>query len=114
MGDRYRYEKVPQPSSSLPRDTPVVVMFIVTLEKCFSSWTSDNQKGILTCEEKIKFDGFSESLTVFRIEITGILIKYGLLQLFYLASVGGSGVTPPHLYFQSAWLGVEFNMAVNN
>ena len=46
--------------------------------------------------------------------MTGILIKYGLIQLFSLASVGGSGVTPPHLYFHSAWLGAVLKTAVNN
>ena len=76
---------------------PVVGMLRVMLEIYLSSWTSAKQKGLLTCEEKIIFDGVSESWPVFRIDMTGILIKYGLLQLFSLASVGGPGVTPPHL-----------------
>ena len=46
--------------------------------------------------------------------MTGTLIKHGLLQLFPLAYFGSSGVTPPHLYFQSACLGAVLNMAVNN
>ena len=46
--------------------------------------------------------------------MAGILIKYGLSKLLSFAYVGGSGVTPPHLYFQSAWLGAVLNMAVNN
>ena len=92
----------------------MVGMLRVTLEICFSYWTSAKQKGILSCDKNITFGGVSESWTIFRIEITGVLITYSLLQLFSLASVGVSGVTPPHLYFQSAWLGVEFNMAVNN
>ena len=70
--------------------------------------------GILTCEGKITFDGASESWPVFRIYMAGILIKYGLSKLLSFAYVGGSGVTPPHLYFQSAWLGAVLNMAVNN
>ena len=43
----------------------------------------------------------------------GILIKHGLLQLLSFTSVGGSGVTPLRLYFQSAWLGSVIKMAVN-
>ena len=68
----------------------------------------------MTCEEKITFDCVSESWLVFRIDMTGILIKHGLLQFFSLAYVGGSGVTPLHLYFQSAWMGAVIKMAVNN
>ena len=48
-----------------------------------------NQSGTLTSEEKIVFDGSPESWPVFRIELTGILIKRGLLELFNLASGGG-------------------------
>ena len=77
-------------------------------------WTSTKQMGILTCEEKITFDGASESWPVFCIEMAGIFIKHLILQLIYFASVGGSGVTPPHLYFQSACLRALINMAVNN
>ena len=82
-------------------------MLRFTLEGYLSSWTSAKNMGIPTCEENITFYGVSESWPVFRIEITGILIKHGFLQLFSLASVGGSGVTPAHLYFQSSWLGAE-------
>ena len=67
----------------------------VTLEEYLSSWTSTKQKGTLTCDEKITFDGVSEIYPVFRIEMTGILIKYGLLKFFSLTSVGGSGAIPP-------------------
>ena len=57
------------------------------------------QMGVLTCEEKIKFYGASESWPVFLIEITCILIKHVLLQLLFFTEVGGSGVThtPPIL-----------------
>ena len=72
-------------------------MLRVTLERFLSSCTYAKQNGVLTCEERIKFDGVSESWTVFCIEMKGILIKYGILKLFSLASVGGSGVTPPQL-----------------
>ena len=70
--------------------------------------------GILTCEEKIAFDGASESWPVFRIETTGILTKHALLHFLYFASVGDSGIYPPHVYFQSACLGEVLNMTVNN
>ena len=30
------------------------------IKRYLSSWKSDNQKGLLTCEEKISFDGSSE------------------------------------------------------
>ena len=89
-------------------------MLRVMIEGYLSSWTSANQKGIFTCEEKKAFVGASESWPVFLIEMTGILIKYGLIQLFSFALVGGCGNTPPHLYFQSFWLGEVLNMAVNN
>ena len=46
--------------------------------------------------------------------MTGILIKYGLIQFFPFVSVGGFGVTPPHLYFHLAWLGEVLKTAVNN
>ena len=89
-------------------------MIRVMLEGYLSSWKSMKHMGILTCEEKIKFDGASGSWPVFRIEMTCILIKHGLLQLMSLASIGCSGVTPPYLYFKSVWLGEVRNMAVNN
>ena len=69
--------------------------------------------GILTCEEKITFNGVSDSWPILRIEMTGILIKHGIFQLFSLASVGGSGVTPPQIYFHSYWLGVVLKILVN-
>ena len=37
-----------------------------------------------------------------------------LFNFFPLRQLGGSGVTPPHLYFQSAWLVAVLKMAVNN
>ena len=48
------------------------------LERYHYSWTSAKQKGLFTCDEKVSFDGSSESWPTFRIELTGILIKYGL------------------------------------
>ena len=61
--------------------------------------------GILTFELKITYDGVSESWPVFRIEMTGILIKKFLFQLFSLSSVGSSVVTPPPTYtlIQPGW-----------
>ena len=66
------------------------------------------------CDKKITFDGVYESWPVFRIEITGILIKYGLIELISHALSGGSDVAPPHMYFQSSCLGAVLKMAVNN
>ena len=90
-------KKYPILARVYPGLTPVIGMFRVTLERCLSSWTSANQKGILTCKDNITFDCFSESWNVFHIETTGILITYSLLQLVSLVSVRGSGVTPSHL-----------------
>ena len=67
---------------------PVVGMLRLTLEGYLSSCTSVKQMGILTCEEKITFDGASDSWPVFRIDMTGILIKHGLFQLISFTSVG--------------------------
>ena len=97
-----------------PRDPHVLGVLRVTLERYICSWTSAKQKGLLTCKEKLKFDGVSETWPIFRIEMTGILIKYGLIQLFSLASGGGPGVTPPYLYFQSSCMVEVLMMAVNN
>ena len=57
----------------------MVGMLRVTLEGYLYYWTSMKQMGILTCEEKIKFDGASESWPIFRIEMKGIVIKHGLV-----------------------------------
>ena len=64
---------------------------------------------------KIDFDGASESWPIFCIEMTGILIKYGLLQFLSLASVRGKSITPipTHLYFQSVWLEAVLKLALN-
>ena len=61
-----------------PGILPVVGLQRVMLEQYLSYWTSAKQKGVLTSEEKIMFDGSSKIWPVFRIDITGILIKYGL------------------------------------
>ena len=59
----------------------VVDLKRVTLQQYLSFWTSAKQKGILTSEEKITFDGNSESWPVFCIEMRGILIKYDIQDL---------------------------------
>ena len=110
----YLHEKLPQSILIYPGLPPVLYMLKVTLEVYLYYWTYMKHMGILTCEDKITFYGASESWPVFRIEMKGILIKHGLLQLLSFAYVGGSGVTPLHLYFQSAWLGAVINMAFNN
>ena len=92
---------------------PIVGMQRVTLEQYLSSWMPAKHKGILTSEEKITFDSIYESWPVFRIETTGILIKYGLQELLPQTLPSGSGL-PPHLYFQSSWMGEVLKMAVNN
>ena len=86
----------------------------VTLKVYLYSWTSDKEIGVLTCEENITFDGASEIYPVFCIDMTGIIIKRGLFHVLSLESVGGFGINPPNLYFQSTWLGAVFKMAVNN
>ena len=73
-----------------------------------------NQSGNLTSEEKIAFYGSPDLWLVFSIEMTVILIQKGILDLFTPESSGVGGNTHPHLYFQSAWLGMVLNMEVNN
>ena len=92
---------------------PVVYLKQVTFERNLSYLTSAKQKGLLTSEEKITFDGNFETWPVFCIEMTGILIKFGLQELLSSVLPGASSVLPPHLYFQSSWLGAVLNMAVN-
>ena len=106
-----KYLRLARACPGLP---PVIDLKQVTLKKYVSYLTSDKQKGLLNSEEKITFDGNSESWPVFRIEMTGILIKYGLQELLSHELPGGSGVLPSHLYFQSSWLGAVLNMEVNN
>ena len=50
---------------------------------------------------------------MFRIELIGILIKYGIRELLLCARVGVPAL-PEHLLFQSMWLGVVLNIVVNN
>lgn len=70
------------------------------LEQYLYSWEYANMAGILTCEEKNAFDVSPEICSVFCIELTGILIQRGLLELFSTTSgvVGATskGDTPPH------------------
>ena len=96
-----------------PGIPPVVDLKQVKIERYLYYWTSDKHKGLLTSEEKITFDSNSESWPVFCIEMTGILIKFGLQELLSSVLPGASSVLPPHLYFQSSWLGAVLNMAVN-
>ena len=70
--------------------------------------------GILTCEEKIFFDGETEIWPVFCMEMNGVPIHRELLQLLSPAFLGVVGNTPPHLYFQSVWMVMIIKMAVNN
>ena len=67
------------------------------LERYLSSWTSAKQKGLFTCDEKISFDGSSERWPAFRIELTGILIKYGLWEL-QLCATTGTQALPERLF----------------
>ena len=48
-----------------PGIPPVVDMKRATLEQYISSWTSAKKKVLLTCEDKITFDGSYESWPVF-------------------------------------------------
>ena len=69
------------------------------IERYLSSWKYAKQKGLLTCEEKISFDGSSENWPAFRIELTGILIKYGIREPQIFATTGAQDL-PERLYFQ--------------
>ena len=71
-----------------PAPPPVVGVLRVMLEGYLSSWTSAKHMGIPTYEEKITFDGASESWNFFRIDMTGIRIKHGILRFLSFASVG--------------------------
>ena len=64
-----------------PGIPPVVDLKQVKIERYLYSWTYDKHKGLLTSEEKITFDGNSESWPVFCIEMRGILIKYDIQDL---------------------------------
>ena len=62
--------------------------------------------GNITSEEKIVFDVSPDSWPFFRIEMPGILIQSGLLDLFNPASGGGDCNTP--LTYISSQLGWEW------
>ena len=83
------------------------------LERYISSWSSAKQKGLFPCDEKVSFDGNSESWPGFHIELTGILIKNGLQEILFCARVGALAL-PERLFFQSMWLGGVLKIAVNN
>ena len=83
------------------------------LERYISSWMYAKQKGLFTCDEKISFDVIYESWHALRIELTGILIKYGLWEL-QLCETTGAQALPERLFFRSLWLGGVLKMAVNN
>ena len=86
---------------------------LTQLERYLSPWSSAKQKGLFPCDEKVSFDGNSESWPGFCIELTGILINHGLRELLYFASVSASA-PPERLFFQSMWLGGMLKIAVNN
>ena len=92
---------------------PIKGLSRTVLERYLSSWKSAKQKGLLTSEDKITFDGSSESWPIFSIELTDFLIKYGLWEILSFASQDSLAL-PELLYFQSIWLGGVLNMAVNN
>ena len=83
------------------------------LDGYMSSWSSVKGKGLFPPVETITFDGSSESWPGFRIELTGILIKHGFQELFFLAKAD-AGDLPERQLFQSLWLGRVLCMAVNN
>ena len=83
------------------------------LDGYLSSWISVKGKGLFPCVETIAFDGSSESWPAFRIELTGVLIKHGLRELFFCAKAYAEAL-PGHLFFRSMWLGWVLCMAVNN
>ena len=83
------------------------------LDGYMSSWCYVKGKGLFPPVETIAFDGSSESWPEFRIELTGILIKHGFRELFFLAKAD-AGDLPERLFFQSLWLGRVLCMVVNN
>ena len=83
------------------------------LDSYLSSWSSAKQKGIFHCEEKVSFDGNSESWPAFRIELTGILIKHGIRELLLCAKADAPALKE-QLFFQSMWLGRVLKIAANN
>ena len=96
--------------SSLPAIQDVMR---VQLDGYMSSWSSVKGKGLFPPVETIKFDGSSEIWPAFRIELTGILIKHGFRELFFLAKADAEAL-PERFFFQSLWLGWVLSMAVNN
>ena len=83
------------------------------IDMYLSSWSSAKQKGIITCYEKVSFDGNSEIWPGFLIELTGNLIKHGLRELLLWARAEASAL-PEQLFLQSEWLGRVLNIAVND
>ena len=72
-----------------------------SLEQYLSSWKYVKSVGILTCGEDIAFDGSPESLPIFHVELTGILLKHDLLLVLYTSSGAGFMAKLPKLLFQS-------------
>ena len=89
---------------TVPQDYPgllyVVDIYRVFLGICLSSWASAKHNCILTCEGNIAFDFSPESWPVFHIELTGIIIQCGLLQLFSPTPSGDGGNLPLHHNYQ--------------
>ena len=83
------------------------------LDSYLLSWSYAKQKSLFPCDEKVAFDGNSEIWTAFRIELTGILIKHGLQELFLCAKAGAPAM-PDQLFFQFMWLGRVLCIVVNN
>ena len=99
---------------SYPGLLSMVYLDDVSLELYMSSWAYLKQTRILTCDQKIAFDGYPDSWPVFRIELTGIIIQRGLFQLYSPTSSKIDGKTPPHENFQSVWMEMVLKMTVNN
>ena len=95
MGDLTSVKIYISLTRAYPGLTPVVGMLRVMIEGYLSSWKFGDKIEILTCEERISIEGASESWPIFRIYITGIIIKHVIFQLISLASVGGYSNTPP-------------------
>ena len=74
------------------------------LERYLVSWSSAKQEGPFTCDQRVSFDGNSESWPGLHIKVTGILIKHGLQKLLVCATVDSLAM-PECLFFQSMWMG---------
>ena len=71
-----------------------------SLDQYLNSWDCAKKQGILTCGEDSAFYGTPGSWAIFCIELSGALMKHGLLSTISTQSGAGSGEPLPQMYFQ--------------